>query len=218
MSCNSTLSIDIELTSILKLSQAPLQPHSYSYCDKNFLELLGKVDEQVFSGRELNELSIIYGQLNPGCTVKYLSPFYARFARLLIGSDIIGSKLHGRSGQSSSVIAAFWPTIGQNIEDFDHARASIGKVQYFIQHTVTILDHTNVSKIQRYTLAYVSWMNYHHDNSMFGISATVCATSTKELCACSFIPALRISAKCATCTIKICTVFVACPIPLKFSI
>lgn len=29
VSCNSTLSIDIELTSILKLSQAPLQPHLY---------------------------------------------------------------------------------------------------------------------------------------------------------------------------------------------
>ena len=129
--------------------------------------------------------------------------------------------LHSKSAQSSSVIAAYWPTYGSNILAFDHSRLSMGKVQYYFYHSVTIREsHSEISKIVHYTFAYCHWMNYHHENSIFGISATVCATLTREPSMCSIIPVLRVLGKCANCTVTLRDekVFVACPIALKLSI
>ena len=95
---------------------------------------------------------------------------------------ILGSTLHGRSVQSS-VIAAYWPSFGNNIKGFDHSRANIGKVQYYIHHTVKISENqSNLSRILHYTFAFVHWMEeYHRDNCPYGVSATVCANSTKHV-------------------------------------
>ena len=171
----------------------------------------------------MKDLCNFYCQLhaNAGKEIEYVSPFYKYYGRVSIGGDILGSLLNSKSARSSSVIAAYWPTYGSDLNNFDHSQRSIGKVQYYIQHTVTLKEMSSrTSNIVHFTLAYVHWMDYHHDNRRYGTSATVCANSVKEVYMCSFIPVLRIFAKCATCCTDLTdeNVFVACPIPLKLSI
>ena len=87
-----------------------------------------------------------------------------------------------------------------------------------LNHQVTILNRrTGCSEIVHYTMAYVQWMNYNQYSSYYGISAVVCSNSYWDKSLCSYIPVLRISAKCANCitTINNDDVFVACPIPVK---
>lgn len=213
-SCSS----DGELINLLKLSHAPLEPHLYDYSDKSFIKVLGKGKKQCSPLVNLMN----YQQLNnPGYSVQYATPFYVCYGKVSISGDVLGSVLHGASAQSSSVIAAYWPNFGNSIEEFDHSRASIGKVQYYFCHSITLKEtHSEVSKIVNYTFAYSHWMDYHHQNSIFGISATVCANSTREPSMFSIIPVLRIFAKCASCLVTLNdeTTFVACPIPLKLSV
>ena len=71
----------------------------------------------------------------------------------------------------------------------------------YIHHSVTLKNQSSISRTVTFTLAYVQWMEYHHQNSLYGISATVCADSTKEPCAVS--PCTEILAKCAVCRTKI---------------
>ena len=63
-------------------------------------------------------------------------------------------------------------------------------------------------------------MEYHHQYSLYGISATVRVNLARETSLCSITPVLRIAAKCASCTATLNdkTVFVAAPIPLKLCI
>jgi hypothetical protein len=207
------------INDIIKLSShAPLEPVIYKYNDRSFMKLLGKGIEAVFTTDELSKMLCLYQQLNPGYTVKYITPFHFRYGRVSISGDILGSTLNGASAQSSSTIAAYWPTFGSNVNNFDHTILSIGKVQYYFSHSVTLEDSVE-SKIVNYTFAFCHWMNYHHQNRYFGISATVCANSTKEPSLCCNIPVLRIYAKCATCTVTINDdiTFVACHVPLKLS-
>ena len=92
------------------------------------------------------------------------------------------------------------------------------KVMLNLNHQVTILNRrTGCSEIVHYTMAYVQWMNYNQYSSHYGISAVVCSNSYWDKSLCSYIPVLRISAKCANCitTINNDDVFVACPIPVK---
>ena len=92
----------------------------------------------------------------------YVPPFYVRHDRIRIGSEVLGSALHGRSAKSSSVISAYWPTFGRNIQQFDQSRPSIGKVQYYFSHSVTLTDNqAQISKNMQYTFAYIHWMEYH---------------------------------------------------------
>ena len=221
-------SLDVSLSSIkdsdilqfLRLSHGPFEP-DMSYVDNEHLTFHGVCKECIFTSVEIKTLSNLYSQLNPTKTIEYVSPFYQRYGKVSVGGDILGSSLNSHSAQSSSVIAAFWGTYGHDITRFTQSERSIGKVQYYIRNAVTIKDEiSGKSTVVNFTLAYVLWMEYHHQNSLYGISATVCANSVKESSLCSFIPVLRIFAKCATCFTSLNneTVFVACPIPLKLAV
>lgn len=210
---------DSELLHLLQLSRGNLNlAHDYSCRYTNLLE---PCNEFIFTEEEIFHLTSLYQQLNPDSCIEYVSPFYVRSGRISFRGDIIGSTLNNRSAQSSSAIAAYWPVRGSCITNFDQSRASIGRVMYYFNHSVTLHHNNNeTSNVVQYTLAYVRWMDYHHQNSLYGISATVCANSYKEASLCCFIPVLRIFAKCANCivTLRDEDVFVACPIPLKLSI
>ena len=213
---------DTDVINLLQLSHGPFNSTNL-YADNDYIKLLGSGTEYVFTSLEMKDLCNFYCQLhaNAGKEIEYVSPFYKYYGRVSIGGDILGSLLNSKSARSSSVIAAYWPTYGSDLNNFDHSQRSIGKVQYYIQHTVTLKEMSSrTSNIVHFTLAYVHWMDYHHDNRRYGTSATVCANSVKEVSMCSFIPVLRIFAKCATCCTDLTdeNVFVACPIPLKLSI
>ena len=220
LTLSSSVSSDTELLNLLKLSRSQFDPVECSYKDVGCITLLGTLKELVFSADEISLLHSLYQQLNPSCIIEYVPPFYGQYDRLSLGGDILGSNVNNRSARSSSVIAAYWSTRGNIITQFDHSRASIGKVMYYFSHSVTLRREGSASsEIISYTMALVRWMDYHHENSLYGITATVCANMFKEPSLCCFIPVLRICAKCASCIININheTVFVACPIPIKLS-
>ena len=203
ISLSKSVNSDSELLSLLTLSHAMLELTPFLYVDNGYIKLLGSSREFVFNSSDMNDLIHLYSQLNPGCTIDYVSPFYNCHGSVSIGGDILGSNWNARSAQSSGVVAAYWPTFRNDIQNFNHSRASVGKVQYYVNHSATIKDAQGTSHIVRYTLAYVHWMHSHHNSDMYGISATICSTIEKEPSLCSFVPVLRILAKCATCVTTI---------------
>ena len=126
--------------------------------------------------------------------------------------------MNNRSASSASIIAAYWPTEGSSINCINYAHKSIGKVLYYFTQSITVSALT--SQKMQYTMAFVQWMETHPQHSLYGISATLCYNVYKAPSLCSFIPVLRIIAKCASCKIVLDDeeVFVACPIPMKLCI
>lgn len=117
-------------------------------------------------------LQDLYQQLNPYSTIEYVSLFHTHSGRVSIGGDILGSTVNNQSAQSSSIIAAYWPTTGNNITQINQSYKSIGRVKYYFRQSVTLRKASEEnSKTLYYTIAYVRWMN----SSLYGISATVCA-------------------------------------------
>ena len=212
---------DSELLTLLELSHGNLDPHVHSYKDNGYTELLLPHKELVFDNTEMRHLQCLYQQLSPCYTIEYVSPFYTHSGRVSIGGDILGSIVNNRTAKSSSVVAAYWPTSGNNITNINYSCRSIGKVIYYFKQSVT-LRKTNAksSMTVYYTMAHVHWMKPHSESSIYGISATVCANEFEEISLCCYIPILRILGKCAHClmTSHDETIFVACPIPIKLSI
>lgn len=187
--------------------------------------MLGLGKEQVLTSSETADMAHLYLSFVFSIQSRLCSsvcvPFYVRQGRIRIGREVLGSTLHGCSAKSSSVISAYWPTFRHNIQQFNQSRPSIGKVQYYFSHSVTLTDNqAQISENMQYTFAYIHWMEYHHQYSSYGISATVSANLARETSLCSITPVLRIAAKCASCTTTLNdeTVFVAAPIPLKLCI
>ena len=82
--------------------------------------------------------------------------------RVSIGGDILGSTTNNRSAQSSSIVAAYWPTSGRNITNIDYSCRSIGKVVFYFKHSVTLRNlSTRISKTVQYTMAYIQWVECH---------------------------------------------------------
>ena len=129
--------------------------------------------------------------------------------------------MNNRSAKSASTIAAYWPTEGNSISCINYSHKSIGKVLYYFTQSITVRKASaSTSQKLQYTMAFVQWMETHPQHTLYGISATLCYNIYKSPSLCSFIPILRIMAKCANCKIVLDDeeVFVACPIPIKLCI
>ena len=220
-SCSFAVNSDSELLTLLELSQGTLDFNRANYSDTKYVKLLKPHVELIFDSHEIAQLHSLYQQLNPNCSIEYLSPFYTRSGRISIGGEILGSTLNKCSAFSSSTIAAYWPSEGNRIAQFSESHKSIGKVlHYFTQDVIIKRNDAQKSEKVQYAMACVQWMETHPESSFFGISAVVCENYCKESSLCSFIPVLRILAKCANCKIihDHRTVFVACPINIKFCV
>ena len=94
-------------------------------------------------------------------------------------------------------------------------------MQYFISHILQYRE-MNGEKREEHVLAYVKWKKRHPHYDWFGLSATVCINSYESE-SFSILPIKRIARKCATIVLPIDfgdlseTVFIACPIPLNYS-
>ena len=122
----------------------------------------------------MSDLHVLYEQLNPECTIEYMSPFYNCYGRIGIGCDILGSTCNCHPAQSSSFVAAYWPSTCSNVTHFDCSKASIGKVQYLLL-TITIQNvNLSISQVVHYTIAYVHWMDYLHENLVWLFSNSLC--------------------------------------------
>ena len=80
------------------------------------------------------------------------------------------------------------------------------------------------AKESEHIFAYVKWKQSHPHHDWFGISATVCVNMNEAFSMCSFLPVQRISSVCAFSVLDVDingfteSVFVAVPIPIKFSL
>ena len=215
---------DIQLFSLLKLSLPSLDVTKMVYDDENGMHhLLPPLHENVFEQDDITNLENLYQQLHPHYQVEYVSPFFNKAGRALLGCDIIGSLVDNDSARASSVIGAFWPSKGSNItpERIDGSCENVGEVMYYCRNTVTFKDSTGVQVTKYFTLAYVRWIQKHSKAHHFGSSAIVCIKNSFEsFSMCSFIPISRISCKCATTSVDINdeSVYVACPLPINYNL
>ena len=88
---------------------------------------------------------------------------------------------------------AYWPSQGDDLSNIDYtSRMSVGVVQHYIQHTVSMKFPT-ATESHRYdhVFARVYWKQKHPLQDLYGISATVCFDYEVSN-ACEFIPVQRI--------------------------
>ena len=150
-----------------------------------------------------------------------VSRFYQKCGRVRIAGNLIGSDMPGPHNKSSAVITAFWLRKGDDLQLIDNGRMQVGIIQFFVVHNLTFM--INNEKV-RHIWAYVHWKQSHRNRDYFGRSAIVCEESFEECSVCCFILVQRIACRCAYATMPVQfediteTVFIACPIQMKYSI
>ena len=197
---------------------------SFENC--GMVTLLAPLHEDIFDSEEVQQLELLYKQLYPHSVVARVSPFYIRSGRAALCNQVIGSVMNATSCNSSSVIMAYWPSRGNVLSNIDYSRMKVGRVQYFIRHQAVLYDSESDSNINEseHVFAYVSWKQNHPHLDWFGISATVCLDMNETFSMCSFLPVQRVHAVCAHSILDVEinglkeNVFIAVPIPMKFSL
>lgn len=176
--------------------------------------------KRILSADLLDNLKLLYRQLYPSIVFHHVSSFYSHYGRVILGGDIIGSCLPGPNNKAASTVMAYWPRCG----DFTSisGRMQVGVVQYFLQYETTIVDNTELQKVL-HLFAYVEWKQRHPNFDWFGISATVCINMFENSSSSNFIPVQRIACRCTHVLAPIDfpnireTVFIASPIPIRYS-
>ena len=225
-SLSTVFSDDSSAILLLKMSHAPLDSIP-SFENIGAVTLLPPLREQVFSFNECCQLKKIYSQLYPSATIAHMSHFYICCKQVTLGGDIIGSV---KCGNASSVIMAYWPGQGDDLSTINYAsRMRVGVVQYYIKHTISLTYVYSTPEESRtyhfdHVFARVAWKQKHPNEDHFGISATVCFDLFESSNACTFLPVQRISCRCAHAVLPIEiahiteNLFVACPLPIKYSL
>ena len=96
--------------------------------------------DKVISSSDTMKLQSIYQQLYPQQTIYFMSRFYSRYKRIMLGNEVIGSV-----NMKQSVIMAYWPGTGCSLANIDYSRCRVGVVQYFIHHTLLLApDNRNM--------------------------------------------------------------------------
>ena len=111
-------------------------------------------------------LKEFYQQLNLHCSVQYLSPFNVPHGRVLYGDEILSSTLDHKSANSSSFVSAFWPSGGNSLMDYDKACVSVGQVEFYFRHSMTLLGSNQCTEVAYYTIARVRWLESHNDHAL----------------------------------------------------
>ena len=182
--------------------------------------------EKVLPGTLASKIQLVYKQLYPTKQISHFPYFYREYGRIVLAGNVICSVKPGPNNSSSSVIMAFWPSSGDSFRTIDYTRMRVGEVQYYIKHTIkvsTTIDSGPSHQVdETHLFAYVSWKKQDPHYNWFGISATVCSELEEESGACCFIPVQRIGSRCAFSLLPVDfpthseTVFIACPIPIKY--
>lgn len=180
------------------------------------IKMIPPLYNKVLSSRDTIQLQAIYKQLYPQLSISFMSRFYHRCKRVVLGNEVLGS-----TNVKQAVIMAYWPGTGCSLANIDYTQCRVGVVQNFIKHTVSFApDGRNAEHL----FCFVSWKQRHPFHDWFGHSAIVASTDTEVEDACCFMPVQRIAYRCAHGQISLNfgahteTVFVASPIALKFCI
>lgn len=198
---------------------------SFALADNDSIRPLPPFKIKTLQPEQYQQLKKVYEQLYPSRIISRISHFYNEYGRSVLGDDIIGSTLRGPNCHSSSVIAAFWPGSGSSLGSIDYCQKKIGVIQFFMTHSLELSsnDGTNTIEKLKHVFAFVRWMKVHPDSNWFGQSAIVNIDIMELPDACCFMPIQRIANVCAHARIPVEfashteTVFIACPLPLKYS-
>ena len=200
---------------------------SLELIDSPFVKLLPPFQQKVLTEEMFQQLKSIYTLMFPHKEIVHMSYFYREYGRIQLASDVIGSNKPGPNSRSSSVVMAYWPSR----EDLTGGseQLNVGEVQLYIKHSIKIRQQPSCDpQTECYAFAYVNWRKLHQHCNWFGVSARVCIDSFEQPSAFCFVPVQRIYARCAYAELPISfpledgltqveTVFVACPIPVKYS-
>lgn len=220
----STERVPVNSLMLLHMSQDPTNSiDSFAWSNSEGIVLLSPFYENVLDGDIAQLLENMYKELYPSRTIVHMSQFYRKFGRVKIAGDLVGSDMRGSNSHSSSVITAFWPSRGNCLNNI--GRKNVGVIQYFMRHSYSYsTDENSEVKLDEHILAHVRWKEIHPCYDYYGISATVCVDLFEPLNSCCFIPVQRIASRCAYVTMPVNlnnvteTVFIACPIPFKYSV
>lgn len=172
--------------------------------------------ESVLNYKDVAYLKDLYQQLYKDRVMCNFSHYIVSFGKVLYAGDLIGSVKQGANNYLSSIIIAYWSLTTNNI--YANCSRRVGEVQYFFKHIITFSDGDKESL--EHVFAYVNWKKRHPKEDWYGSSAIVCTELNELSGSSSFLPVQRILFRCAHAVIKIDdeSLFVACPIPVKFCI
>lgn len=204
-------------SSMLKMLRVPHEELRLvqSFQTNNAVAPIPPFQEAVLTSDEAAHLRHLYQQLysQKGVIVNF-THYIALFGKVLYAGDLIGSVKPGTNNSLSSIIMANWSAMG----DFSTPSTRVGEVQYFFKHTVTF--ELNGSKESMEHVLY--WKKLHPKEDWYGISATVCTDLYQLNNSSSFLAVQRIACRCAHAILNVKfdthaeSVFVACPIAIKF--
>ena len=151
-----------------------------------------------------------------------MSYFYREHGHIQLGCNSLGSIKPGPNNVSSM---ANWPSTENILSTLTSEQMNVGELQYYIKHSIKTVQYpTSTPKNVTYIFAYVHWKKLHQHQNWFGMSAKVCLAPD----ACCLMPVKRIYARCAHTEMpvqfpiengtQLKTVFVAYPLPLKYSV
>ena len=222
--CNT----DEEVSILLKRTKLPIQSIP-SFAVTASIKPLPPAKERVLSAELVHQLQCVYKQLYPSRRIQQMPYFYEEHGRILLAGDIIGSIRPGTNAKCSSVIMAYWPGRGNDLRMIDMTYALVGVI-YFIKHSVVFYkdgsSDTQTETVQ-HVFCYLSWKQVHPNRDCFGSSAQVCSNLSEIPDMCSIMPVQRIAYRCAHAhaSLRVTfadnyeeTVFIACPIPIKYSL
>ena len=112
---------------------------------------------------------------------------------------------------------AYWPASGSLLTNINYSSYSVGIIQHFIQYNISLSD-----RAEKHLFCYIHWKQSHPCFDWFGQSAIVSSTLDEVVNACCYMPIQRIAYRCASATLSVVfehineTVFVACPIAMKY--
>ena len=167
------------------------------------------------------ELCTVYNQLYPSYQLTFISRSYTHSKRASVGGKLL---VASSINETLSTVAAYWPGIGTSLT-FDPLLKRIGKVMYFLKHSIKVMDASRELK-KTHIFCRVLWYQYHNYPEYFGSSAIVCTKLYEVEGPCCFLPLARVSNRCAAGEIAIDfdpplgtdKVFVAIPLTFKFNV
>ena len=180
--------------------------------------LVGPCTNKVLPNDIYTELCTVDNQLYPSYQLTFVSRSYIHSKRASVGGELL---VASSINETFSTVAAYWPGIGT----FDPLLKRIGKVLYFLKHSIKVMDADKELKKTHifYTLL---WYQYHSYPEYFGSSAIVCTKLYEVEGPCCCLSLARVSNRCAAGEIEIGfdpplgtdKVFVAIPLPFNFKV
>ena len=197
---------------LMQLAKIRVFGSSFKLDSKSNIHLISNTTEVTLTYTDVKHLKLIYEQLYPQKQIIHMSQLATQLKSLSIGNEII------RCTKKSGVIMAHWPVSGASLATIDYTRYGVGMIKYFLKHVIKFQ-----SGQEEHLFCYLIWKQQHPLFNWFGQSAVVTSNLDEVQDACCFMPVQRIAFRCASAELCLSfgtideTVFVACPINMKYT-